>query len=397
MKKKNLAMLLCATMVAFLSACSNYDYNWTESDSTKQDFPNEKNITTRGIAKFIARINKDVPLCKEVQTMVKNSIINGRDEAITFKEILQSDFNGTRASNCSLLKHRIQNRFSKDLTRSSPEVEEEEYEQIEEDEMMEVPEEIEDLIGSDCQIYCPYSEDWEEGEEPVIAYMPEDDEDGDVCYAYYEREDMEGCTILDSILIDENYAQMHPVWIINKIKPLPEGSYYAVPVSSNANDSSTIATPVINNVYCWTLTQMQVTKNYDSWLAGGSEFDFQIIFPELTGYTCTINKFRVTFTRKEIKRKTIKNYDIILNSNWRVEQKTNGIIIYEGDPSTRIKEGKITTRNDNGNIETTFTYGNYDDFVGQTSIDREFMLSSSNDFYAIDGGHIKLKMPVIIK
>ena len=142
---------------------------------------------------------------------------------------------------------------------------------------------------------------------------------------------------------------------------------------------------------------MQVTKNYDSWLAGGSEFDFQIIFPELTGYTCTINKFRVTFTRKEIKRKAIKNYDIILNSNWRVEQKTNGIIIYEGDPSTRIKEGKITTRNDNGNIETTFTYGNYDDFVGQTSIDREFMLSSSNDFYAIDGGHIKLKMPVIIK
>ena len=51
---------------------------------------------------------------------------------------------------------------------------------------------------------------------------------------------------------------------------------------------------------------MRVTHQYDSWIAGGSEIDIQVAYPILDGYVAGTNRYRLNFTRKDIKNKKWK-------------------------------------------------------------------------------------------
>lgn len=134
------------------------------------------------------------------------------------------------------------------------------------------------LSASGLQIYWPYSEDWDGKAMPVITFNPEESS-GD---AYLRRQDdsnvgflreqlPNGAWIVKEVTVDEEYARNHPVWVINR----NEDAAYLTPQMLDAlypERTVAVSTRSYENCRTLVLKEFKAHRNYDSWLAGGSEF-----------------------------------------------------------------------------------------------------------------------------
>ena len=141
---------------------------------------------------------------------------------------------------------------------------------------------------------------------------------------------------------------------------------------------------------------MKVTHQYDTWVDGGSEFDFRIIYPELQGYTSMCTKFRVNFTRKKINNETWKPLNELMNTNWRTQQINNGLIINEydgdGDDINVTFTVSYTDGTNTYNTGVTYTVNDKDDDIGQLVVDRDYALQ--NSYYSFDNNQVQIIAPL---
>jgi len=372
------SILITATALLFVS-CNNEE----SIDTPKLE---SASLSKSEVVDVLKNIDIDVVLAQEIHRFVTDAMTWGRDEKISFKNIL-SDKNPTRAAGPSIIKERLRILSSKRTqTRATGE------NNLNETDLLSV------LGNSDFIIYWPYSEDWDGKELPTLVAAP-NDEDAQEAYGYkvcFENKKM----FFEKTLVDEDYMMQHPVWVINEEKEDSDVIYLptsdiTVKEKSKPKYANTTSD---DSIYVWKLNRMKVTHQYDGAFKGGSDIDIQVAYPALTGYVAMINKFRVNFSRKTIRKKRWKDINQILNYNWRKEQITNGLLISEYDPAgVEITiEMVLSKKNENGtsaSVTAKFKIQNHDEQIAQTPLDRSYILR--HDTLYFDRNRVTMVAPII--
>lgn len=371
MYKNKRILPILTTIVLFLISCNSDDL------MIKSNYNDECNetLSKETVFKLLFQIGIDEDLCSEIHTLIEQEVKSGNDENIVFRDIL-AEKQTTRSNNTSILKNRLlallEHTRATEASCSS---------NI-----------IAQLEHSNIFIYWPYSEDWDGKELPTLVIAPED-EDVAVCQGWTLVNESNEIKAYPRI-INEDYAMKHPVWVINQAKEDSNNwEYRVVPIQTRTTSST-----VQNTSNPWQVTRMRVTHQYDSWIAGGSEIDIQVAYPILDGYVAGTNRYRLNFTRKDIKNKKWKSLtDIYLNTNWRPEQITNYLVISESDGGSKVEIPASVKYNnkDNGvefNASVKITIESHDERIAQSSIDRDFMLTK--DTLSFDNGRVSMIMPI---
>ena len=331
------------------------------------------NLTKGDVANILKNIELDVALSNEIHEGVTNALERGYDEEVGFKTLLSND-DKTRGAATSLLKERLVAAATTLSTRNESVINQST---------------IAALEKSDYMIYWPYSEEWDGRELPTIVVAPED-EDADEA----EGVRISGDQSYETVIVNEAYMLQHPVWVITK-----EQKTDAVIIPGAAVEAEReFKTRAANTLYVWLLDHMQVLHQYDGPFAGGSEIDVQVVFPALQGYAAINNKFRLNFSRSDISKGRSKAINQILNTNWRPEQITNGMVITESDGGSNVtKTIAVTAKIENTpiSITTTYTIQDGDDEIASMPLDRDYMMA--HGFFAFDGNNVRMEMPVIIE
>lgn len=263
---------------------------------------------------------------------------------------------------------------------------------------------VDTLSKRSYEIYWPYAENWDGQEKPYVTFVPED-EDQEWAYAYFKT-----ATGIDSVYVDEDFAMSHPVWVINQSE-LP---YESIPNFNNNEyelngrlfyskayememqqraDSSLVIEPFglrpdfeISGEYVYTLKigKFKSHKQYDSWLAGGSEFVInlgsadskKITSVESVASSDFVNSVQVNLTRNEIKNKTWKDLNVIMFPNWQHATKDVFFAIKESDPGFKVDfTGKVNVvfGGQTFGVDINFEYTNHDEKIYNTLYDRDFI------------------------
>lgn len=375
-------------MAIAFSSCEK-DY---VTDVTQNEQFAEKNIRESigtsdlsSIASILSHISINNDICKEVHEAVSSATDNGLDESYYFQEILKEGNNkiATRSGNPSSLGTLIKNYFANPITRSA------DADAIN----------LDLLAKSDIQIYWPYSEDWDGKTLPAITYAPED-EDQEWNYAYKKNGDK-----IDTIIVNEEYMEKNPVWIINKsdisYEDLPNLSLKQnvknnVLFLSETNENKNIDNlPYITRatgepVYTVYLGQFMAEKQYDKIWSGGSEFAIQMgaienmqieSIEQLKSANPQVTYLRITRSRKDIKKKRWITLNSVLSSDWYPNENNAAFMIHEEDQGKNINweaDLSIKIKGKDFGFKAKLPFGSHDDLVYRTVYKRTFVFSTNN-------------------
>ncbi len=263
------------------------------------------------------------------------------------------------------------------------------------------------LINDNLQIYWPYSENWDGKTAPAIVYAPENINDLSAT-GYIPTGNGDE---LKTVTVTESFCETYPVWIINEsetpLSKLPnfnkgenissDGICY--PQSITTSDSPASYSSGQNTVNTWQVVSMQVKRQYDTWIAGGSEIVIQVAYPIMPGYAAGTSRYTIRFKRKDIKKKRWKTFsDVYLNTNWRPEQISNFLLITESDPDGRNIDIPVSLQYNNketgisGSVSTTLRIRGNDEEIAHLPIDRDFMLLRNT--LSFDEENVYISMPI---
>lgn len=315
------------------------------------------------------KLDIDKNLVQEVHKMAISSIQKGNDEKVLMKEIISYE------KNLPTTMQPLIGKICKEIKGNSR--------------SFQNSDKLDQLENSNVYIYWPYSENWDGEELPALLLNSfEDDKDTDDFNAFVISNN-NGVYSYKQIIVNEEYAKQHPVWVINQ----EENSSTLLDDLDYCNNIESILTRSSNNteVNEWVLDSMRVTHQYDSWINGGSEFEIYVLYPTISGNVDTNTKIRITFTREDINKKRTKKLSAHLNSNWRPEQLSNGIVVYETDSSSGKDSVEMELEYKNGDTILKSKYkidvGNRDEFILQERVDRDGVLSYYPNYYYIANGN----------
>lgn len=254
----------------------------------------------------------------ELANLIAQNVANGYDEKLYFSDLGSE---GSLRDSQSPFLNKLRDMFSSSELRGA--------------------EKGETLENSKLSLYWMNSRDWNKQERPTIAYVTDSTpKDAKEIPGIITNERGE---VIKKVMVNERYAETHPTIIVNN-SPKPDGTPiiakpkgYKSPLSLKESDLgyNSFKRPFLKSLY---LGKMQVTKQYDPWLAGGSEFYVVATYPVLTpdgngGYVKEekTTKQYIEFTRKEINDKTTKELDRILVSSWNSTTDNIGFLLYEDD------------------------------------------------------------------
>lgn len=256
----------------------------------------------------------------ELANLIAQNVANGYDEKLYFSDLGSE---GSLRDSQSPFLNKLRDMLSSSMLRGA--------------------EKGETLENSKLSLYWMNSRDWNKQERPTIAYVTDSTpKDAKEIPGIITNERGE---VIKKVMVNERYAETHPTIIVNN-SPKPDGTPiiakpkgYKSPLSLKesdlGNNSFKRPFPFLKSLY---LGKMQVTKQYDPWLAGGSEFYVVATYPVLTpdgngGYVKEekTTKQYIEFTRKEINDKTTKELDYILVSSWNSTTDNIGFLLYEDD------------------------------------------------------------------
>lgn len=336
------------------------------------------------IASLLSHISINNDICKEVHEAVSSATDNGLEESYYFQEILKEENNKitTRSGNPSALGTLIKNYFTNSTTRSA------DADAIN----------LELLAKSDIQIYWPYSEDWDGKTLPVITYAPEN-EDQEWNYAYKRNGDK-----IDTIIVNEEYMEKNPVWIINKsdisyedlpnfsLKQKNKNNVLFLSKSNEKIDNLHYTTRAAGEpVYTVYLGQFMAEKQYDKVWSGGSEFAIQMgaienmqieSIQQLSSTNPQVTYLRITRSRKDIKKKRWITLNSVLSSDWYPNENNAAFMIHEEDQGKDINweaELSIKIKGKDFGFKAKLPFGSHDDLIYKTVYKRTFVFSTNNN------------------
>lgn len=361
------------TMGLLVAACTNEEEVTTNTASSVQQ------VKKSEVVNILQNMDINNIVVQEIHDYVCKNMASGRDEYVRVGDILSEQTrNGSWSNFACCLKQMI---TEGNITHDT-----------------DVAGLLEALTNSDIIIYWPYSEDWDGKELPTLVAAPEDQDAKEAYGTKLIR--INDAMTSEKVLVNEEYAMQHPVWVINTKKEEPNVVYIPTSEEKAENSNTQMTTRATGDpIYVWRMTRMKVTHQYDGLFKGGAEMDVQVVFPLLPGYAAVTTKQRVNFSRKDIRKERWKDLDILLNTNWREEQITNALVITEWDNGKPFTiKASATYRNEDGSEVTSsidLTITDDDDIICQQPIDRAYAFQHNN--YSFDGGRVSIVTSITVE
>lgn len=265
---------------------------------------------------------------------------------------------------------------------------------------------LERLSSSDIQIYWPYSEDWDGETQPVFTYDPGDG--SEVGVGWKVDTDERGVRTVRKIEVDEKYAAAYPVWVVNRNS---DSGYTSLDVMRREHPEwdngggaliiggpSTSRAPGVpltdgetkasSSVKTLILKDFTMKRQYDTWLAGGSEFfikagsvaDFVASTEaELQLYVPSVTDFMVVVKRKQMGQAL--PFNTVLVSDWTPQLTHVAFMIVEDDGGTQTQwkcSAVVKVASKSYGFDITIPFNTRDDIVWRGQLSRRYIEATDN-------------------
>lgn len=385
MLMKQLLFLALAVLSVPVS-CEHVDHTGEIND------PEARIIPLEDVAKLLSALPIETDQMTEVHDAVSSSDGNGYDEEYMMRDLLSVP--GTGVGDEAMGKSMSTRSYSRPLkeliaeqlstrTKSS-------------DGSVLSPEEYLDALEkSNMQIYWPYYRNWDGKEWPIVTFDPGNGAEANAGYRLFI--DSEGNRKVEAVVVDEEMAASHPVWVVNRNSDSgftsmevhrrkdPEwgtgGGSITVRPSSGLECAEASATAAVQKGAFRTLVlhDFKMRRNYDCWFAGASEFfikcgsveDFTASTEaELKLYSPRITDFMLVVKRSQM-GKTIP-MNVVLVSQWTDQLENIAFMLTEDDGGTRTEwkcSACVKIKSKSYGFEVALPFNSRDDIVwrGQLS------------------------------
>lgn len=385
MLMKQLLFLALAVLSVPVS-CEHVDHTGEIND------PEARIIPLEDVAKLLSALPIETDQMTEVHDAVSSSDGNGYDEEYMMRDLLSVP--GTGVGDEAMGKSMSTRSYSRPLkeliaeqlstrTKSS-------------DGSVLSPEEYLDALEkSNMQIYWPYYRNLDGKEWPIVTFDPGNGAEANVGYRLFI--DSEGNRKVEAVVVDEEMAASHPVWVVNRNSDSgftsmevhrrkdPEwgtgGGSITVRPSSGLECAEVSATAAAQKGAFRTLVlhDFKMRRNYDCWFAGASEFfikcgsveDFTASTEaELKLYSPRITDFMLVVKRSQV-GKTIP-MNVVLVSQWTDQLENIAFMLTEDDGGTRTEwkcSAYVKIKSKSYGFEVALPFNSRDDIVwrGQLS------------------------------
>lgn len=379
-------LFLALAVLSVPVSCEHVDHTGEINDTEARIIPLED------VAKLLSALPIETDQMTEVHDAVSSSDGNGYDEEYMMRDLLSVP--GTGVGDEAMgkaMSTRIYSRPLKELiaeqlstrTKSS-------------DGSVLSPEEYLDALEkSNMQIYWPYYRNWDGKEWPIVTFDPGNGAEANVGYRLFI--DSEGNRKVEAVVVDEEMAASHPVWVVNRNSDSgftsmevhrrkdPEwgtgGGSITVRPSSGLGCAEASATAAAQKGAFRTLVlhDFKMRRNYDCWFAGASEFfikcgsveDFTASTEaELKLYSPRITDFMLVVKRSQM-GKTIP-MNVVLVSQWTDQLENIAFMLTEDDGGTRTEwkcSAYVKIKSKSYGFEVALPFNSRDDIVwrGQLS------------------------------
>ena len=244
------------------------------------------------------------------------------------------------------------------------------------------------LEKSDMQIYWPYSENWDGVTRPIVTFDP--GTEADSSEGYILEEDSEGRQSIRKVRVDEEDARKHPIWVINRND---DSQFVSLELRRRQNPDwkpggGIVTVRSSEQVNTLVLKNFKMRRNYDSWLAGASEFfvkcgkveDFKATTEaELKLYNPSITDFMIVVKRDQV-GKTIP-FNAVLVSQWTDQIENVAFMIVEDDGGTRTewKASAVVKYNSKSyGFEISLPFNVRDDIVWRGQLSGKYLWAYDN-------------------
>lgn len=327
---KTLSVKLFALAAGLLSAiaCNRGD----EPVGTKN---NEGLMTKRDVARMLSSLPLGDGQLYEVYDAVNASSANGYDEEYMMADLLTSPGAGVGERGSSATKATS---YQKPIRSMIEEYLASHVSSSTKAGAADVQRYLDYLQESGMQIYWPYSENWDGRTLPLITFDPGHGAESN--YAYVITSTDNGYEVVDSVFVDETVAMSRPVWVINQNDDsdcVPLESFLGTKSIWDFDDEAEDVDRY--NLYIKDFTML---RNYDSWLAGASEFHvwcgavngfYATTEEDLKNYQPEVTDFVVVVKRSEIGKK--KSFKALLVTDFSDQLDKLAFLIVEDDGGTR--------------------------------------------------------------
>lgn len=379
-------LFLALAVLSVPVSCEHVDHTGEIND------PEARIIPLEDVAKLLSALPIETDQMTEVHDAVSSSDGNGYDEEYMMRDLLSVP--GTGVGDEAMGKSMSTRSYSRPLkeliaeqlstrTKSS-------------DGSVLSPEEYLDALEkSNMQIYWPYYRNWDGKEWPIVTFDPGNGAEANVGYRLFI--DSEGNRKVEAVVVDEEMAASHPVWVVNRNNDSgftsmevhrrkdPEwgtgGGSITVRPSSGLGCAEASATAAAQKGAFRTLVlhDFKMRRNYDCWFAGASEFfikcgsveDFTASTEaELKLYSPRITDFMLVVKRSQM-GKTIP-MNVVLVSQWTDQLENIAFMLTEDDGGTRTEwkcSACVKIKSKSYGFEVALPFNSRDDIVwrGQLS------------------------------
>ena len=336
-------------------------------------------VSLEELAQIFSRLPLEQEHLDEVHAAVSMSLENGYDEEYTRADLFNSPGTGGGAGPAETKASA--GRWARPLRTLLRDYLEQAYATRSDDAPEDASGYISALMQSDVQIYWPYSDDWDGSSLPVITFDPGGSMTANIGY------EMRRDGSLREVVVNEDMARQRPVWVMNRnddsayqtIEMLrrqdPDwGSGGTVVVRKETKSSDDTKTLI--------LKEFEVSRNYDNWFAGGSEFfvkagaieDFNASTEaEMRLYTPTITDFMIVVKRSQVGQKI--PFQAVLVSEWTESLQTLALMITEDDGGTLSTwkcTAKVVVKSKTYGFDIDIPFNSRDDIVWRGQLSRKY-------------------------
>lgn len=263
---------------------------------------------------------------------------------------------------------------------------------------------LDSLSLSDVQIYWPYSDSWNGEVLPIITY---DTGDGALRNEGFA---LKSDGTVEKILVSEEMAAERPVWVMNRNS---DADYKSLELRRREDPSwgsgggDILVKADAPELRTLVLRSFKAKRQFDSWLAGGSEFfckvgaveDFTASTEaELRLYEPSITDFMIVVRRSQVGE--VLQPNAVLVSEWNTSEKTGlsscAFMLIEDDGGTRTSWKCSATVKYNSKaygIDLEIPLYTRDDIVWRGSLTRSYIEKYSGR--AIGFGDVELVLELI--
>ena len=348
MKAKKLFVGISILFAMSFQSCNRIEPN---------EIPETKNLRSKSVFDLMLAASTSQDLVNIMHEEAKASLSVGLEESVYFEEILSGDSIETRSSSdrdilrSFLLNNVVSTRAGNDVYNLN-----------------------------EVEIYWPYCDEWDGVSQPVIVLNTNEPSiyfDGDKVMAYRLVNDT-----VETVVVDENYAEQNPVWVINKsdvtindIINLKLGNYdntNYLPAEKPLTRSS--ESDYISRAR---ITSLKSITQHDDWLNGGSEYVIYWFFPSVFDKTGSVESNicgQIKMSRKEIKQGTVRELNFLANDDWTEEQLYNKLKVIEFDPGANLDvdiDLKGSYKGFEGELKTKITLNKTDEMIMEDVLTRK--------------------------